>query len=498
MNILLIFFGILIATLAFLFYSKNRRISELKDKTDFAVRSEELIKVEMSGTDDAAQIAGNFNMLGARLMQYREVNSHLKGVEKEKSQMHSKLKNFEDSITQLNVLTDIGKQITSSLNIPEIALKLYKNIQSTMMADEVNLLIAKDGAKHYYNVFNGALVQIENKKWCTDPDNILNWSFDNNKEVFINDAPSDYGQYVFKPIQLQNEEATGAVIAMPLSLSKNMIGSVSILCRQKEVFNDFHLDFSRSLASYAAVAIYNANLYSELGEEKQKSEDLLLNILPEEVAAELKSNGKSEARLYKNVTVLFTDFVNFTGISSKLSPTELVNQIDYCFRVFDEITGRYGLEKIKTIGDAYLAVCGLPNENPNHASNAVKAALDMRDFIHNPEAYFGRYPITPDSAAAKRPSNPLPFSSIRLGINTGPVVAGIVGSKKFAYDIWGDTVNVASRMESNSEVDKINISGFTYALVKDQFNCVYRGKIAAKNRGEIDMYFVESIHQQSV
>ena len=491
MNILLIIIAILASVVALFLFSRYLRISELKVKTDFALKSEELIKVEMSGGDAVAQIAKNFNFLGEKLVGYKKESSSLKGIESEKFQLDSKLKTFEDSLTQLNLLTDIGRQITSSLEVGEIALKLYKFINSTMMADEVSMLILKDGIKNYFNVFNGTLVQIKDRSWAEDKDNILNWSFDNNKEVYLNDAPNDYGQYVFKPLKMQNGDYAGAVIAMPLSLSKNMIGSVSIVCRSKDVFSDFHLDFSRSIASYVSVAIYNANLYSELGEEKQKSEDLLLNILPEEVAGELKSKGKSEAKLYKNVTVLFTDFVNFTGISSKLSPTELVNEIDYCFRVFDEIIGRYGLEKIKTIGDAYLAVCGLPNENADHAINAVKAAIDIRDFIHTPEKYFLKYPVTEDSATSKGPGKPTIFSSIRLGINTGPVVAGIVGSKKFAYDIWGDTVNVASRMESNSEYDKINISGSTFELVKDKYSCVYRGKINAKNRGEIDMYFIE-------
>ncbi len=216
-----------------------------------------------------------------------------------------------------------------------------------------------------------------------------------------------------------------------------------------------------------------------------------MNILPEEVADELKLNGKSEAKLYKNVTVLFTDFVNFTGISSTLSPTALVAEIDYCFRVFDEIIGRHGLEKIKTIGDAYLAVCGLPNENPDHALNAVKAAIEIRDFIQTPDTYFTKYPLSKDSQSEMKSPFKSRFTSIRLGINSGPVVAGIVGSKKFAYDIWGDTVNVASRMESNSDYDKINISGSTYDLVKDIYTCIYRGKINAKNKGEIDMYFIE-------
>lgn len=205
--------------------------------------------------------------------------------------------------------------------------------------------------------------------------------------------------------------------------------------------------------------------------EKQRSDDLLLNILPHEVAEELKKTGSSEAKQYDNVTVLFTDFVGFTLLSETLTPKELVQEIHECYTAFDGIIQKYGLEKIKTIGDAYLAVCGLPNPNTNHAENAVKAALEIRDFI------------------AHRKTRKESFS-IRIGLHSGSVVAGIVGVKKYAYDIWGDTVNTAARMEQNSESGNINISGATFELVKDTFQCEYRGKIEAKNKGKIDMYFL--------
>lgn len=206
----------------------------------------------------------------------------------------------------------------------------------------------------------------------------------------------------------------------------------------------------------------------ELSIEKEKSDELLLNILPDEVANELKINGKSEAKLYNHVTVLFTDFVNFTGISEQLSPTELVAEIHQNFTAFDAIMEKHGVEKIKTIGDAYLAVCGLPNEIHDHAQRVIRAAIELQEFMQQNNGRF----------------------QIRIGINSGPVVAGIVGIKKFAYDIWGDTVNTASRMESTSQAGKINISKSTYELIKDEFACEYRGKINAKNKGEVDMWFV--------
>lgn len=208
-----------------------------------------------------------------------------------------------------------------------------------------------------------------------------------------------------------------------------------------------------------------------LRKEKQRSDDLLLNILPQEVAEELKQTGSSEARQYDNVTVLFTDFVGFTLLSEKLSPKELVQEIHECYTAFDGIIQRYGLEKIKTIGDAYLAVCGLPIANAKHAENVVQAAIEIAKFI------------------AERKLEKESFS-IRIGVHSGSVVAGIVGVKKYAYDIWGDTVNTAARMEQNSESGKINISGSTFELIKDKFPCEYRGKIEAKNKGKIDMYFV--------
>ena len=210
--------------------------------------------------------------------------------------------------------------------------------------------------------------------------------------------------------------------------------------------------------------------------ENKRSEELLLNILPATVAEELKQRGETEARQFDNVTVLFTDFVDFTGTSEKLSPKELVAQIHLCFTGIDLIVERHGLEKIKTIGDAYLAVCGLPNEDPDHAKKVIQASKEILAFMEERKKALG---------------DAVGLDHIRIGVHSGGVVAGIVGVKKFAYDIWGDTVNTAARMEQHSEAGKINISASTYELIKNDFNCIHRGKINAKSKGEIDMYFVE-------
>lgn len=219
----------------------------------------------------------------------------------------------------------------------------------------------------------------------------------------------------------------------------------------------------------------NQNL--KLAEEKEKSEALLLNILPQETAEELKATGAAKPKFFETVTVMFTDFHNFTHMAAQMHPEELVSEIHFCFSTFDGIMNRHNMEKIKTIGDAYMCVGGVPVKNERHAENALLAALEIREFI------------------AKRKEEKIlggqPYFDIRIGIHSGPVVAGVVGTKKFAYDIWGDTVNVASRMESSGEEGKINISQETYELVKEKFHCIYRGKISAKNKGLIDMFFVE-------
>ncbi|MBI3501924.1 MAG: tetratricopeptide repeat protein [Bacteroidetes bacterium] len=215
--------------------------------------------------------------------------------------------------------------------------------------------------------------------------------------------------------------------------------------------------------------------------ERKKSEKLLLNILPVETARELKSKGKASPKYYESVTVMFTDFKGFTTIAEKLSAEELVSELDFLFKKFDEIISKYNIEKIKTIGDAYMCASGLPTPNTNHAEEIVKAGIEIQSWM-------------------KEQNNKW---QLRIGIHSGSVTAGVVGDKKFAYDIWGDTVNTASRMESSGEPGKINISGATYQILQGFQNLeglvfTHRGKIPAKNKGEIEMYFVESSEMRSI
>ncbi len=259
-------------------------------------------------------------------------------------------------------------------------------------------------------------------------------------------------------------------------------------------FTSDRVEVVQLLSAQMAVSMENALWYRSLEEkveertriisqqkevielEKQKSEKLLFNILPVTIAEELRDNGFATPKSFDSVTVLFTDFLGFTQVAAQITPKELIKTLNECFSAFDEIAIRHNLEPIKTIGDAYMCAGGVPDANLSHAADAVKAGLEIQAFAR--------------AWNQRRLDNGEASLDLRVGIHTGPVVAGVVGIRKFAYDIWGDAVNVAARMESSGEAGKINISGGTYALVKDQFVCIHRGKIEAKNKGMIDMYFV--------
>ncbi|MEZ4943708.1 MAG: adenylate/guanylate cyclase domain-containing protein [Saprospiraceae bacterium] len=267
------------------------------------------------------------------------------------------------------------------------------------------------------------------------------------------------------------------------------VTNAELALRESESKRNFYLAAMVAmimLAGGAAFSYYRARQNAHILREKNKiirseqkrSEELLLNILPALVAEELKKNGSTSARYFDDVGVLFADFVGFSKIAEILSPQELVNELDTCFRAFDDIIAKHKLEKIKTIGDAYMAAGGLLNGGGSQLRDMVNAAQEMQAWL----AEWNQ----------ERSNRNLPVFEARIGIHSGPVVAGVVGSKKFAFDIWGDTVNIAARIESAGEGGKINISGEVHNVIKQYFPCQYRGKIPAKNKGEIDMYFVEN------
>ncbi len=238
----------------------------------------------------------------------------------------------------------------------------------------------------------------------------------------------------------------------------------------------------KSLHSAIEMALYKYKIEEELQvktkqleEEKKRTDGLLKNILPAEIVQEIKSKGTVNPRFYEEVSILFTEFLGFDLLTSRMEPNLLLQELNEVFENFDGIVQKYNLEKMKTIGDSYMIAAGVPQKMENHAERILLAAIEMRDYI------------------VRRNENKEIKLEMKIGIHTGPVVAGIVGMRKFTFDVWGDTVNIASRMTSGCEPQKINISGETYNLIKDKFECIYRGKLNAKGKGEVDMFFVDGV-----
>lgn len=223
----------------------------------------------------------------------------------------------------------------------------------------------------------------------------------------------------------------------------------------------------------SSVVKARVNTHMELVSQRKKTEQLLENILPQKVISDLKETGSSKPDLFQNVSILFSDFVGFTDLSSGIDPETLISELSDIFTAFDEIIEKNGCERIKTIGDAYLAVCGMPNEDPDHAINLVNAALEIVDYLKK-----------------RNSSSKLQWKN-RIGIHSGPVVGGIVGVKKYLYDIFGDAVNTASRAETASEPLKITVTQSTFDLLSDTFKSTPRGPIELKGKGEVELYFVE-------
>jgi DNA-binding response OmpR family regulator len=273
--------------------------------------------------------------------------------------------------------------------------------------------------------------------------------------------------YITKPFQSEEVLARVDTHLQLRSVQKNL--QANNVCLQNEIEErkrvEKHLEHS----------------LIELSEEKQKSDNLLLNILPVKIAAELKNTAKIEPVYFDSASVMFTDFVDFTRIAEQISPRALIEELDYYFSFFDTVIEKYNLEKLKTIGDSYMCAGGIPTPNDTHAHDIVMAALEIQELF---------------SRRQPRPTTSDPQShhfDMRIGINSGSLIGGVIGKKKFVYDVWGDTVNIASRMESSGAPGRVNISPSTYLLVKDHFECEYRGKIIAKNKGRIAMYFVNAV-----
>lgn len=316
---------------------------------------------------------------------------------------------------------------------------------------------------------------------------IVQYAERTSKPVVLSDAAT-LGKFV------QNEDiirlGSKSIFCTPIINQGKILGTIYLVNDHiTNAFTEENVELLNLLSSQLSISLQNALLYDslesqvkertyDLMKEKDLSESLLKNILPSKVADELKLGGTVEAKHFPKVSVLFTDFKDFTQLTKSVTPKKLVEELDYVFSRFDEISLKYGIEKIKTIGDSYMAASGVPLPGIHDEIRMVDAALEMTEFLE--EVKMQRISEGNDF-----------FFQARIGIHTGPVVAGVVGKNKFAYDIWGGTVNLASRIESSGEPGKVNISGDTFDLVKDRFHCTHRGQIDVKSYKQVDMYFVE-------
>jgi len=367
----------------------------------------------------------------------------------------------------------------------------------TLVKNFLNISKENAGAQRgkFLRKINGEwITTAQNGEWNIQPIEtrlpfaIINFVEHTREITVIDDATNDE-KFSKDPYIISND--LKSLICVPIKFRANLKGIIYLENNLTYgAFGNSAKELLNLLSTQIGISIENSELYASLEENNRnlelkvkertselnklysENEMLLLNMLPSNIAQRLKAGETYIADNYENVSVVFLDIVNFTTISEKLSPKKLVVVIHEYFKLFDEIFEKYGLEKIKTIGDAYLAVSGIPNSESDHAQKCVLAAKELMNIISRKHKEGGLF-------------------EIRAGISSGPVVAGIVGVKKFAYDIWGDTVNTAARMEQNSNPNKINISGSTYELIKNTISCTYRGKIAAKNKGMIDMYFVD-------
>lgn len=329
------------------------------------------------------------------------------------------------------------------------------------------------------------------------PRSLLHYAARTGRDVVVDDAPTDP---MFGKDSYVVSAAPRSLLAVPVQHQGRLSAVLYVdNALTPHAFPSDRIAMLRSLVAQAAISLENARLYASLEQtvqqrtselldarkeaerERDRADTPLVNVLPEPIAAELKRTGRAKPISCPSATVLFTDFKGFTALSEVLGPEALVAELEECFIAFDEIMDRHGVEKLKTIGDAYMAVGGLPIRNNTHPFDAVRAALDIAAYI--------------DAPRGDRP--PPPFE-VRIGVHTGPLVAGVIGKRRFLYDVWGDTVNTASRMESSGAPGRVNVSAATWELVRGAFVGTHRGKVAAKGKGQLDMYFIEREREDPV
>jgi len=382
---------------------------------------------------------------------------------KQEGRTQKSMRAFESALTAAKNENDVALQMKCHLELAEL---------------QNNLIYYKDALKNYQSFTRlYRQSQIKRTNQLTDSVQSLKSEVDSGNvqiEKKQESIDSLNEEQLKAQVQLQKSELNEQKTAMKLERESNKRNQLLfILGLGVLVLLFFVILYLRKRRTTSVLR----NKNEEIVAERDRSDALLLNILPNSVAEELKNFGKTSSFRYDEATVMFTDFKGFTTFAGQNDPEDVVAMLDYYFRGFDEIISHFRIEKIKTIGDAYLCVSGAPMANPNHAKDMVRAALIFQEFVKK--------------SAHQRFGVGSEFLEMRIGLHSGPLVAGVVGSKKFAYDIWGDTVNVAARMEQASESGQINVSETVFQACGDEFHFHYRGELEAKNKGKLKMYFVE-------
>lgn len=414
-----------------------------------------------------------------------------------KVQEELKVNNFslEEKNRNLTLLSQVGKLVTSSLDIRDILLTIYNNIREFIKVEILmfGLIDETQNSIKFKNILVKGQYLPGILKESMDELNLSSISIKGQKEIITNDLLKDYPE-LKNALDQQAGFSVHSVAYFPLKSHDELIGVLAFQNSEKDSFNEGHIELLRDMANFIAIGVDNANAYKKLSkrnkelkgtleeirnlnegleQEKQKSENLLLNILPFSIAERLKSGESTIADFYESSTVLFADIVGFSKLSVELgSPKKLVNILNNIFSAFDSVASKYNLEKIKTIGDCYMMAGGIPVPSNDHAERSALAAIEMLEQLAIIKEKIGI------------------DINFRIGIHTGVVVAGVIGTRKFVYDLWGDTVNTASRMESHGIPGRIHCSNVFYETLKDNFLFENRGEIDIKGKGIMHTYFL--------
>lgn len=448
-----------------------------------------------------------------------------KELEKSNRELEFEKKRAEQSKAEIEKLNEFTKIINSKSNISNILKEIYTYIKEKTGFNIVWILLINNKKTDIFSEENLSLFEpnayfdinffLRFTKKLNESLGIMHHTFKEQIPFYYPDALifrkkiiNHYNnkEYPIKrtDITIQRKGAFHSFLQLPLILQNDVIGILNLTSQSKNIeLHKEEIDKLMRFADQIAGVIHNAHLLKETEiakreaeieqkiaelaqmeteQEKEKSEKLLLSILPKKIVEELKEEGSTRPVFYDCASVMFTDFKGFTKIAEYLTPDELIRELDSCFSYFDSLMERYNLEKLKTIGDSYMCAGGIPVVNKTHPVDIVLAALEIQSFMKEMKNI--------------RKKLDTQYWELRLGIHTGPLVAGVIGQKKFSFDVWGDTVNTASRMESSGTPEMVNISSATYDLVKEFFECKYRGKVQAKNKGEVEMYYALGINKE--